>query len=74
VTVSQRFGSLARRPYSYFNDDAKEGNVRLSVDVASGHDGARASTVMIDDDNDHDANTVDFRDNIGKILGVTFMA
>jgi len=72
IDCDQRF--LACRPYSYFDDDAEEANVRANVDVASGHADARASAVMTDNDNDHDANDVDSPDNIGKILGATFMA
>ena len=74
MTVSQRLGSLARRLYSCFDDDAEKANVRVSVNVASGHADARTRAVMTDYDNDHDANDANFSDTFGKILGATVMA
>jgi len=42
----------------------------MSVDVAPGHANERARTVMTDDDNDHNANDVDFLDTLEKSLAL----
>ena len=63
----------ARRPSSSFDVDNEEADARENVVVVDGYVNVRASAAMTDQ-NDDDANDGNFDDNLGEILGASFMA
>jgi len=62
---------LARHPSSGVDVDNEEADARKNIVVTDGHTDERANAAMTDD-NDDDADDVNFDDTLGEILGASF--